>query len=55
MAVDGQLAGLLVVADVIREEAMEGIQKLIDLGLHSVMLTGDNPGTWKALPATRIR
>ncbi|MFN7948725.1 MAG: heavy metal translocating P-type ATPase [Blastocatellales bacterium] len=45
MAVDGRLAGLLGVADPIKESAREAIEQLRAEGIHIVMLTGDNRRT----------
>jgi copper-(or silver)-translocating P-type ATPase len=44
-AVDGKLAGLLVVADPIKETASGAIEQLHREGIHVVMLTGDNRQT----------
>jgi Cu+-exporting ATPase len=41
VAVDGQLAGLLAVADTIKDTAAEAVQRLRRLGLSVIMLTGD--------------
>ncbi|MBL8208332.1 MAG: HAD-IC family P-type ATPase, partial [Blastocatellia bacterium] len=49
MAVDGRLAGLLGVADPIKESAREAIEALRAVGLHIVMLTGDNQKTAQAV------
>ncbi len=49
MAVDGRLAGLLGVADPIKESAREAIDALRAEGLHIVMLTGDNQKTARAV------
>ena len=45
IAVDGQLAGLVAVADPIRTNARESIEALRQQGLRVIMLTGDNPTT----------
>jgi Cu+-exporting ATPase len=45
VAVDGQPAGLLGVADPIKESADEAVKQLHDEGLRIVMLTGDNLAT----------
>ena len=45
IAVDGKLAGLVAVADPIRENAREAIEALRKQGLRVIMLTGDNPTT----------
>src|SRR3546814_7786120 len=49
VAVDGQLAGLLAVADPIRESARGAIDALRSDGLRIVMLTGDNATTANAV------
>ena len=49
VAVDGQLAGLLGVADPIKETAGEAIRALHHEGLRVVMLTGDNRTTAEAV------
>jgi P-type Cu+ transporter len=53
VAVDGRLAGLLAVADPIREGASEAIGALKKQGLRIVMLTGDN-ATTAAIVARRV-
>jgi P-type Cu+ transporter len=45
VAVDGRPAGLLGVADPVKESAAEAVRHLRDLGLRLVMLTGDNRTT----------
>jgi Cu+-exporting ATPase len=42
VAVDGKPAGLVAVADVVREESREAVERLHSLGLEVAMLTGDN-------------
>src|SRR3546814_18825100 len=49
VAVDGQLAGLLAVADPIRESARGAFDALRSDGLRIVMLTGDNAPTANAV------
>lgn len=48
---DGTLLGILAVADAIKEDSAEAIRRLKKLGLHVVMLTGDNIRTAKAIGA----
>ena len=48
---DGQLLGVIAVADTIREDSAEGIRQLKRQGLRVVMLTGDNEKTAKAIAA----
>ena len=42
---DGRLTGLIAVADTIREDSAEAVRELKQLGLYTVMLTGDNSRT----------
>src|SRR5215207_7702562 len=45
VAVDGEVAGLVAVADVVREESKEAVDLLRRMGLEVLMLTGDNGRT----------
>jgi Cu+-exporting ATPase len=47
--VDGRLAGLIVVADPIKDGAPEAIRQLRQEGMHIVMMTGDNRRTADAV------
>jgi Cu+-exporting ATPase len=49
VAVDGRPAGLVAVADVVREESGEAVERLHSLGLEVAMLTGDNSRTAGAI------
>ena len=49
LAVDGQPAGIVVVADPIKETTLEAIKLLRQEGLTIVMLTGDNQATAKSV------
>lgn len=49
VAVDGQAIGLLAVADRIKDDSREAIRLLHELGLETVMLTGDNERTAAAV------
>ena len=50
-AADSKLLGVIAVADVQKEEAPEAIRALQNLGVKSVMLTGDNERTARAIAA----
>ncbi|BDG17733.1 copper-translocating P-type ATPase [Thermus brockianus] len=49
VAVDGQPAGVIAVADVVRESARKAVETLHALGIQTVMLTGDNRRTAEAV------
>ena len=49
VAMDGELAGLVAVADSLRESAPDSISALKAEGLRIVMLTGDAEGTAQAV------
>jgi Cu+-exporting ATPase len=44
-----ELAGLLAFGDTIKKTAREAVARLAQIGIKSVMLTGDNPGAAKAV------
>ena len=46
---DGELLGMITVADTMKEDSSEGIRQLRNLGLTVVMLTGDNERTAQAI------
>lgn len=46
---DGQVLGIIAVADTIRPESPEAIKELKNMGIKVVMLTGDNERTAKAV------
>lgn len=46
---DGRLLGMIAVADPIREDSARAIQELSNMGIHVVMLTGDNLRTAEAI------
>lgn len=50
-AVDNKLAGYIVLSDTIREESAEMIQRLNQLGVQPVLLTGDNKNAANAIGA----
>ena len=54
LAVDGQAAAVIGVADTIKENSAEAITALRDMNLRVVMLTGDNEATAQAI-ATQVK
>lgn len=49
VAVDGKAAGVVAVADTIKEDSIEAIRVMQAMGLEVVMLTGDNTRTAQAI------
>ena len=48
-AEDGKILGMVAVADVMKEDSPEAIAELKNMGIHVVMLTGDNEQTARAI------
>lgn len=46
---NNRLIGLIAVADTLKEDSAEAIKELNDLGIRTVLLTGDNPVTARAI------
>jgi len=49
VAIDGELAGLIAVADPIKETTPEAVEQLHEQGIRIVMITGDSRGTAQAV------
>lgn len=49
VAIDGQLAGIIAVADVMKASSKRAIEVLHDMGIETVMITGDNSRTAQAI------
>lgn len=49
ISVDGQLAGIIAVADTIKENSVKAIERLHQMRLEVVMITGDNSRTAQAI------
>ena len=45
----GKLLGIIAVADVIKEDSPQAVRELQNMGIHVVMLTGDNERTARAI------
>ncbi len=48
---DNKLAGVIAVADVIKEDSPQAVREMRSMGIHVVMLTGDNERTARAIGA----
>ena len=48
-ALDGKLCGMIAVADPIKQDSAQAIRELRNMGIRTVMLTGDNERTAKAI------
>jgi Cu+-exporting ATPase len=49
VAVDGELAGAIAVADTLKDDSLSAIRELRRMGLETVMITGDNQRTGEAI------
>ena len=49
VAVDGRLAGAIAVADTLKEDSLDAIRTLGEMGLETAMITGDNTRTAQAI------
>lgn len=49
LAINGKLAGYLLISDTIKADAKSAISNLKALGLHTIMLTGDSEGSANAV------
>jgi P-type Cu+ transporter len=49
IAIDGAIAGIIAVADTVKETSLKAIQKLHRMGIEVAMITGDNKRTAEAI------
>ncbi len=49
LSVEGKIAGVVAVADTIKDDAIEAVQQLESMGIQTIMLTGDNQRTARAI------
>lgn len=49
IAVDGQVQGFVGISDTIKDDAKDAIKRLHEMGIRTVMMTGDNKKTAKAV------
>ena len=49
IAVDGKAAGIIAVADILKENAKEAVERLQQMGVQVAMITGDNRRTAEAI------
>lgn len=50
-AADGSLLGMIAVADVVKSDSAQAVEELKNMGIHVIMLTGDNRRTAEAVRA----
>ena len=51
VAIDGHYAGMVAVADTIKETSRDAVSRLKEMGIQVIMITGDNERTAKAIAA----
>jgi Cu+-exporting ATPase len=49
VSVDGEIKGIIAVADTLKRDSVEAVRELQDMGLEVIMMTGDNKRTAEAI------
>ena len=49
VSIDDKIAGIIALADTLRGDSMRAVERLKQMGLNVIMLTGDNPQTAQAI------
>lgn len=49
ISIDGEFSGAVAIADVLKDDAVHTVKELSDMGIETVMLTGDNKKTANAI------
>ncbi|TFD94504.1 heavy metal translocating P-type ATPase [Jeotgalibacillus sp. R-1-5s-1] len=52
IAIDGGFAGIIAVADTVKDSSAKAISRLKEMGMEVIMMTGDNPQTAQAIAAS---
>lgn len=52
VAIDGKIAGIVSIADVLKEDSAELVKELQSIGIEVIMLSGDNQNTARAIART---